>query len=142
MRDLDRRVNFYENIQYSQVRFLSKSRTSSNSYQLQSISKHSIQTVKRNFIMSILIWVISCFWMNSKKPNILKWKIKSILKNFSMNITVILIQKNMSDSTTNFKLNTSTMKDQLKKLLLRMFKKNLTILEYTSVTEQFFSLFD
>ena len=59
-----------------------------------------------------------------------------------MNITVILIQKNMSDSTTNFKLNTSTMKDQLKKLLLRMFKKNLTILEYTSVTEQFFSLFD
>lgn len=54
-----------------------------------------------------------------------------------MNIIVILKQKSMSDSTINFKLNTSTMKDQLKKSPLRMFKKNLTILEYTSATEQF-----
>ena len=136
LRDLDRRVNFYENIEYSQVQFISNSRMSLSNFQSLNTFRLLIQAVKRSFIMNILIWAIFCFWTNNKKPNILKWKIKSISKNFNTNIIVTLKQKSMSNSMINLKLNTSTMKGQLKKLLSKIFKKNLIILESTLVIEK------
>lgn len=64
---------------------------------------------------------------------------KSISKSFNMNTIAIQKQKSMLSSQIILRSNTSTTKDQLKKLLFKTLKKNPITLEFISVIEKVFN---
>ncbi len=135
LREIGRRVQFYENIEYSNVTPFYELRMNCNKCLSPNTSKPWTPSVKNSSDNKIQTWASCCSWTRNKRLPFFRLRMRSISRSWSMRDTGSPRPRRLLSLVTSSRSSTSIVMAQPKRLPHRRLRRSRIIMEYILVIE-------